>query len=111
MLPCCRARLASLVATMVAMRVAKMVTKVVARLFAKFVAKMVARLVASASAENITKLGVKSTRALNELSAHSRLSQNIFPLSRNISLLSRSRGLGPLSPWLLGRSLVVWESL
>ena len=109
-----------MVAMMVAMRVAKMVTRMVARLFAKFVAKMVARvvtkmvarLVASASAENITKLLlVKSTRALNELSAHSRLSQNLFPLSRNISLLSCSGGLGSLSPFLLGRSLLVWESL
>ena len=100
-----------MVAMMVATRVAKMVSMMVARLFAKFVAKMVARLVASASAENITKLQVKSARALNELSAHSRLSQNLFPLSRNISLLSRSGGLGSLSPLLLGRSLLVWESL
>ena len=101
-----------MVAMMVATRVAKMVSMMVARLFAKFVAKMVARLVASSSAENITKLlQVKSARALNELSAHSRLSQNLFPLSRNISLLSRSGGLGSLSPLLLGRSLLVWESL
>ena len=79
MLPCCRARLANLVARLVAMRIAKMVTK------------MVARLVASASAENITKLlRVKSTRALSELSAHSRLSQNLFPRPGNILLLSRS---------------------
>ena len=78
---------------------------------AKMVTKMVARLVASASAETITKLGVKSTRTLNELSAHSRLSQNLFPLSRHFSLLSRSGGLGSLSPLLLGRSLLVWESL
>ena len=100
-----------MVAMRVAKMVAKMVTKMVARLFAKFVAKMVARLVASASAEKITKLRVRSTRALSELSAHSRLSQSLFPLPRNFSLLPCSGGLGSLSPWLLGRSLLVWESL
>ena len=107
MLPCCRAWFAMLVAMMVARLVAMIVTMRIA----KMVTKMVARLVASASAENITKLRVKSTRALNELSAHSRLSQNLFPLFRNFSLLSRSGGLGSLSPLLLGRSLLVWESL
>ena len=107
MLPCCRARLANLVAMMVARLVAMIVTMRIA----KMVTKMVARLVASASAENITKLQVKSTRALNKLSAHSRLSQNLFPRPGNILLLSRSWCLGSLSPLLLGRSLLVWESL
>ena len=76
-----------------------MVAKMVAMRVAKMVAKFVAKLVASASAENITKLlQIKSTRALNELSAHSRLSQSFFPLSRIFSLLSCSGGLGSLSP-------------
>ena len=107
MLPCCRAWFAM----MVAMMVARLVVKIFTMRIGKMVTKMVARLVASASAENITKLRVKSTRALSELSAHSRLSQSLFPLSRNFSLLSCSGGLGSLSPWLLGRSLLVWESL
>ena len=107
MLPCCRARLANLVAMMVARLVAMIVTMRIA----KMVTKMVARLVASASAEKITKLRVRSTRALSELSAHSRLSQSLFPIPRNFSLLPCSGGLGSLSPWLLGRSLLAWESL